>query len=214
METLFVFIAGFGVGWVARSFVTIPQGHVVPGMGASTMHGYGHGGTPPRPLRGKIVSCDPKGHVAPDGLAPMGGYQSDPLTSWCYLLAEGETAGDIAAAITGEEARYQELVLSNPSVPTVGTPGRVGPEEWNFAPGGLASGARVMFPQTWNPWIDQLGQARGRAQPFREDQRTTVAATGAMAIPALPYRSGAADLMPLQPHEAPPYGRAFSYARG
>jgi len=214
MERLITLVVGsaggFVGGWVVRSFVTIPVGHVLPGMG----HHYGHGGgrgEPVRPLRGKIISCDPKGHGASDGLPPMGGYQSDSLHSWCYQLAEDETAGDIAAAITGEEARYQELVLSNPTVPTVGTPGKVGPDEWNFAPGGLAAGARVELPQTWNPWIDELGQPRGRSQAFPEDRRT-VTSTGAVA--ALPYRSAASELMPLQTNEAAPYGRAFSYARG
>jgi hypothetical protein len=144
------------------------------------------------------------------GHTSIAGYQSDPLAHWCYLLAEGETAGDIAAAITGEEARYQELVLANPEIKTVGVPGKVGPDEWNFAPGSLPLGGKLTLPQTWNPWIDGAGMPRGTTAPFPEDTRKP----GASSHGALPYRPAAADLMPLQPHQPAPYGRAFSYSQG
>jgi len=123
------------------------------------------------------------------------------------MLAEDETAGDIAAAITGEEARYQELVLANPEIDTVGKPGKVGPDEWNFAPGSLPSGGKFTLPQTWNPWIDEVGNPRGQVTPFPEDHRVKAATHGAP-----PRQLAAAHLRKLTPHEPPPYGSVFSYS--
>jgi hypothetical protein len=173
MENLVIFIFGGLVGWTLRSFVSIPQGSVVPG--SMSMLGGGGGGGPQKPLRGRIASCVEESS-SPLGIPPKVGLASEPLHHWCYLLADGETAGDIAAAITGEEARYQELLLANPEVPKVGTPGHVGPEEWNFAPGSLAPGARLSIPQTWNPWIDQLGNPRGQRMAFPDDTRAPMVA--------------------------------------
>jgi hypothetical protein len=164
MESWVVFLFGGLVGWTLRSFVSIPQGAVIPGVAPLSLGGSG------KPLRGQLVSCV-DASTAPPGVPPKAGLASDPLYHWCYLMAEGETAGDIAASITGEEARYQELLLANPDVPKVGIPGRVGPDEWNFAPGSLAPGYRLAIPQTWNAWIDQVGNARGQKHPFPDDSR-------------------------------------------
>lgn len=208
MELLVAFLFGGVVGWTVRSYVHVPQGQVFPVMGAPGAGGY-HGRA--APLRGRIVSCGGGGGgtTAPPGVAPTAGYASDALHHWCYMLAEGETAGDIAAAITGEEARYQELVLANPEIKTVGIPGKVGPDEWNFAPGSLPLGGKLTLPQTWNPWIDEVGQPRGQVVSFPEDMR---AKPGASTTGAPPHRIAAGQLQPLSPHEPPPYGQAFSYS--
>lgn len=211
MELLLSFLFGGVVGWTVRSFVHVPEGQVFP---TAIARSYAPGGYHGRstPLRGRIVSCGGGGGgtTAPHGVSPTAGYQSDGLHHWCYLLAEDETAGDIAAAITGEEARYQELVLANPDLKTVGIPGKVGPDEWNFAPGSLALGSKLTLPQTWNPWIDELGQPRGQVASFPEDTRVK-ASTHGYGSPQS-HQLAAAHLQPLSPHEPPPYGRAFTYS--
>jgi hypothetical protein len=126
-------------------------------------------------LRGKIFPC---GTTGSPGLVPLrAGVQSDPMFRWCYRLGPNDTAGSIAAAIVGDEARFQELVAANfQHVQTQGLPGRVGPDEWNFAAGEMREGLVLALPAVWALHIDPLGNPAGRREPFPEDPRLLIPA--------------------------------------
>lgn len=123
-------------------------------------------------LLGRIVAC---GKTGTPGLAPLRRHvQSDPLYPWCYVLGPHDTAGNIAAAIVGDEWRYQELVAVNAArMKTIGIPGKLGPDEWNFAAEEMEEGRQIALPATWALWIDPFATPRGRREPWPEDSRLT-----------------------------------------
>ena len=73
-------------------------------------------------LSGKIVPGS-VGSPAPDGLVPKSGYASDGTFEWAYQVGPGDTTGAIAEAVTGDDGRYQELLLANPDLETIGNAG-------------------------------------------------------------------------------------------
>jgi len=176
-------VLGGGVlGWVvapaSMMLLGITGGAALGGAGAYLIRRGGSSGSsnalalpPGSGFHGSIVACS-SGSPAPGGLAPAAGYASDMLFHWCYIVGPGDTAGLIAGAIVGDEARYQELILANAAhYGTIGTPGKLGDDEWNFAPDVMREGVRLDLPQTWNDHIDELGHARGAIEPFPEDRR-------------------------------------------
>lgn len=109
---------------------------------------------------------------------PKDGLQSSPFFSWCYLVRQGDTAGRIAERVTGDSARYTELLVANPGLAKKGTMGVVtGPDAWDFA-GGLTNGSKLIAPQVWNAWIDQKGRAKGGYMPWEPDTRILIEAKG------------------------------------
>jgi hypothetical protein len=89
---------------------------------------------------------------------PRDGIASNPLHQWCYKVAEGDTAGNIALRFVGNRSRYVELLSANPSKPQITSP------ELNFS--SLCIGERLFIPKSWNPWIDEVGNKRESSIPF------------------------------------------------
>jgi hypothetical protein len=136
-------------------------------------------------LHGTIVP-GPAG--APSLGSPQAGYATEPLYEWGYRVGAGDSAGGIAEAITGHDVRYQELLLANPDLATIGEAGvYAGDHAWDFAPGAFQEGTQVLLPLAWNPYIDQTGVPRGRAVPFPNDPRKftmTSPPPAALPVPA------------------------------
>ena len=170
------------------SFVTFMLGAAV-GVGGKIAYDYWRmppsGGAPAlgARLHGTIVP-GPAG--TPSVGAPQAGYATAPLYEWGYRVGAGDTAGGIAEAITGHDVRYQELLLANPALPTIGEAGvYAGDNAWDFAPGAFADGVQVLLPLAWNPYIDQTGVPRGQAVPYPNDPRSlTLGATPPAGLPA------------------------------
>lgn len=110
--------------------------------------------------------------VAPSGMAPQAGLASGLSVEWIYTVQPGDTAGSITERVVGTSGRYTDLMLANPDVPREGRASEVlGNDAWEFAPGALTVGMKLRIPATWNPWIDQLGYARGTLLPWPPDER-------------------------------------------
>jgi hypothetical protein len=152
-------------------------------------------------LSGRIVP-ETLGSPAPDGLLPKSGYATRDGYEWAYLVGPDDTSGGIAAAITGDDSRYQELLLTNPGMPKIGNPGAyLGEAAWDFD--SLIAGDRLLLPVPWSRYIDQQGSPRGRRDPFPPDPRTTSKPMEASAVTA-----GPAQLPPRALSSAPaPYDR-------
>lgn len=160
-----------------RRLPAAPEPHLLPG-------GAPRSGSGPR-----LVDCALGGSPAPAGSTPTEGLQSSPLFRWCYVVRSGDTAGSIAEAITGDSARYVELLTANPAVAKRGTMGTViGPDAWDFAEGALTEGSRILVSQTMNAWIDQVGVAQGGYLPYPPDPRAIheVAASTSGDFPPAP----------------------------
>lgn len=179
--------------------LTFVAGTVV-GVGGKML--YDHWRNPPvggapiagAKLHGKIVP-GPVG--APSLGVPQAGFATTPLYEWAYSIGEGDTAGGIAEAVTGHDVRYQELLLANPALPTVGEAGiYAGDHAWDFAPGAFRAGVHLLMPIAWNPYIDQTGAPRGRAVPYPDDPRALIASPPpgpALPAPPPPLTSSATD---------------------
>lgn len=123
-------------------------------------------------LHGTIVPLSTSGSPAEPGLEPKAGYRSREGYEWGYKVGDGDSAGDIARAITGDDGRYQELIGANPHLKTVGMIGVYsGDKSWEFAPGELRTGIGILFPLPWSRYIDQTGKPRGGLIPWPEDPR-------------------------------------------
>lgn len=94
----------------------------------------------------------------PQGGKPVKGMASNAIRQWCYVVREGDTAGRISEIHVGDRNRYVELLAANISKKIVNSP------ELNFAD--LCVGERLYIPKSWNPWIDQEGNAAGHKSPF------------------------------------------------
>lgn len=153
---------GGGVGYVVQQSMA---GSAGGGGGSSTGSGGAH-------LGGTIRPHDDAHVPAPPGNSPLAGYASPGLFQWDYVVGSGDSAGSIALAIVGDDARYQELITANHDLGTVGIPGMVGKDEWNFQPGALVAGKTVLaIPMTWDAWIDQKRTPRGARTPWPDDLR-------------------------------------------
>jgi hypothetical protein len=120
-------------------------------------------------LSGKIVPGS-VGSPAPDGLVPKSGYASDGTFEWAYQVGPGDSTGAISEAITGDDGRYQELLLANPELETIGNAGTWwGEHAWDAQT--LNVGEILMLPLPWSRWIDQTGAPRGQYSPFPQDPR-------------------------------------------
>ena len=93
----------------------------------------------------------------------MAGKASSLTYRWCIEVKDGDTAGTIAKAITGDAQRYLELLAANPSIPRK-VDAATG--EVNFAWPKDCAGLRLLLPFSWNPWMDQTGKRRGVTTPF------------------------------------------------
>lgn len=157
--------------WLAADRATDLDAH--DGAGS-----YGAGPT----LHGKIV---PGSAGSPSGpLIPHAGYASREDYEWGYVVGPGDSAEGIAQAITGDEGRYQELLLANPQLKMIGEAGvYLGDAAWGFADGQLVSGAAVLFPLPWSRYVDQTGRPRGATIPWPRDPRaaTDVLVSGTYA---------------------------------
>ncbi len=96
----------------------------------------------------------------PTGGAPIAGQASAVDYPWCHRVEVGQSAGSIAAEVTGDASRYKELLAANTHKPTAIT----SQGEVNFT--SLCVGERLSIPSSWNPWIDQTGASRGNKTPF------------------------------------------------
>jgi hypothetical protein len=164
-----------------RALPSAPEPHLLPS-------GAPRSGTGPR-----MVDCGAGGSPAPAGSAPTEGLQSSPLFRWCYVVRSGDTAGSIAEAITGDTARYVELLVANPIVSKRGKMGVViGPDAWDFAEGALSEGTKILVSQTLNAWIDQTGVAQGGYLPYPPDPR----AIREVEAPAVHAASTSGDFPP------------------
>lgn len=138
-------------------------------------------------LAGRIVAELPSENPAPQGLSARAGYRSRGDFEWAYLTGQGDTAASISESITGDDGRYQELLLVNPEVPTVGKPGQYVGDAWDFAE--LPQHTNLLLPLPWNRFIDEAGNPRGIREPFPLDPRakpeSPVAAAG-LPAPASP----------------------------
>lgn len=110
----------------------------------------------------------PSGICAPTDLSPAGpgaaprdGIASSLEFPWCVALHRGDGARGIAERITGDRARYLEILAANPVLATVVTDGTM-----DFAPGALRIGNRLKMPRTFAPWISQTGEPRGQRRAF------------------------------------------------
>ena len=105
--------------------------------------------------------------AAPPGITPTVGIASSPGYHWCHVVREGDNAGNIAKRVVGDSDRYLELLSANPKKPVeIVTDPKTGARELNFKIGALCVGERLNLPASWNPWMDQLGNARGMLAPF------------------------------------------------
>lgn len=126
--------------------------------------------------QGAIVTCMTDGSSAPPGAMPRSGYATQPGYTWCYRVRAGDTAGSIAAAIVGDDGRYQELVLANPEIMHQGVAGVYrGDNALNFAGGALNEGTVIRLPDPWESYVDQMGKPKGNRLPYPEDSRGKVA---------------------------------------
>jgi hypothetical protein len=130
-------------------------------------------------LRGKIVPGPVVGSPAPLGLVPTGGYASSDSYEWAYVLGEGDSAGEVSRAITGDDGRYQELLIANPEVKTTGEPGvYLGPNALEPADGEFYAGRPLLLPVPWSRFVDEIGTARGGTTPFPPDPRGATSVSG------------------------------------
>lgn len=178
MTGLIYFLLGAGVGGGAvcafHHFCKKPSG-------GQMLHG---GQTSPSVLHGKIVAIPTSGNPAPDTLLPMAGYASHDLYEWGYVVGPGDTPGDIARAITGDDSRYQDLLAANPDIATIGEIGVFsGDGTWQFKTDAtvpiekrFAPGTPILLPVPWARYIDQLGNPRGGTTPFPPDPRAATSA--------------------------------------
>lgn len=190
----------------ARALPPAPSPHLLPG-------GAPRSGSGPH-----MVDCGAGGSPQPTGSTPTPGLQSSPLFRWCYVVRRGDTAGSIAEAITGDSARYVELLVANPSVPKRGVMGVViGPDAWDFAEGALAEGGRINVSQTMNAWIDQAGVAQGGYLPYPPDPRQIheVAASASTSgdFPPPPY-DGDEDVVATDGETGAAWSDGFDYLGG
>lgn len=116
-----------------------------------------------------IYSTDPAHSPSGPSRTPSAGVQSYPDHHWSYTVrSANESAGSIAEMILGADQawRYVELLVANPQKPVRGS--RVVPEgsddELNFV--SLAVGEKLRLPRSWNGWIDEVGNPRGRSEPW------------------------------------------------
>ncbi len=147
--TVAAFLVGRRVGSRAPSALSDSRRHHTPGAGPAA--------------RGRVVPC--AGAAVPAGA--RSDEQSDPAFPWCYAVAEGDSAGAIAESITGDDGRYAEVVLVNPEIARVGTPGMyLGPEEWGWAPGAVVAGSVIRLPASFDKWIAEDGTPAGDYLPW------------------------------------------------
>lgn len=143
----------------------------------------------PSRLGGHLVPAVAGAIAAPPLLAPVGGVASIDGFAWDYQVGPGDTLGGITEAIVGDDGRYQELLLANPGLMTVGHPGvYIGEDAWDAAPGAL-DGATLAIPAPWDRYIDQLANPRGGREPFPYDTRASMSLPAAPAPAALPAAS-------------------------
>lgn len=134
----------------------------------------------PAILAGRLVPAVPGSVAAPPLLAPTAGYATPDGFAWQYEVGPGDSVGGITEAIVGDDGRYQELLLANPGLLKVGTPGvYLGADAWDAAPGAL-DGQVLDIPLPWGRNIDELGNPRGGREPFPQDPR------GSLALPPAP----------------------------
>lgn len=103
------------------------------------------------------------GSPSPTNSAPVAGRASALNYRWCVEVKDGDTAGKIAKAVTGDARRYLELLAANPDIKRV-TDSVTG--EINFSWPKDCTGLRLTFPLSWTPWMDQTGKPRGNVVPF------------------------------------------------
>ncbi len=181
-------------------------------------------------LHGTLVPQPSFGLPAAPGLVPQSGVATRDGYEWGYLVGPGDTAGGIAEAIVGDDRRYQELVIANPTIKTVGDPGvYVGDRAYNFAPGTLTPGAGLLLPLAWSIYIDQTGHPRGGVVAWPKDTRVGLGGVPELGAPAVdtstlstgptPGLAGTAGPAPadtgarlyaVAPGEAAPYGQAVA----
>jgi hypothetical protein len=140
-----------------------------------------YGATGHSKLAGRILPLS-VGNPAPDALIPSAGYRSAADFEWQYVVGPGDTAGSIAEAITGDDGRYAELVLVNPHVEDIGTPGLYIGDAWDFKR--LLEGEKLVLPLPWSRFIDELGAPRGATDPFPIDPRALPEPATPAALPA------------------------------
>lgn len=163
------FLVGAGVAYWFVSRATSAAGGQAP-HAAGSYRSY---------LRGKIVPGPVVGSPAPFGLVPQGGYASRDDYEWAYVLGEGDSAGEIARAITGDDGRYQELLLANPEIKTVGEAGvYVGPNALEPADGEFYAGRPILLPVPWSRYVDEVGSPRSGTSPFPPDPRAATSVSG------------------------------------
>lgn len=144
----------------------------------------------PAVLAGHIVPAVPGSVAAPPLLAPTAGYATPDGFAWDYQVGPGDSVGGITEAIVGDDGRYQELLLANPGILKIGSPGvYLGEDAWDAAPGAL-DGQVLAIPLPWGRYIDQLGNPRGGREPFPQDTR------GSLALPPAPAPAAAAGFGP------------------
>lgn len=141
-------------------------------------------------LAGRIVAEFAGMNPAPQGLSPRAGARSRGDFEWAYLTGSGDTAASIAEAITGDDGRYQELLIVNPEIPTVGVPGLYMGDAWDFA--ALPPNTNLLLPLPWNRFIDEEGNPRGSREPFPLDSRAKPESPVAAAALPPPASPGAA----------------------
>lgn len=171
------FLAGAGVVyWFVSSASSAASGQAPHAAGSYTSV-----------LHGKIVPGPTVGSPAPPGVLPQGGYASRDDYEWAYVLGEGDSPGEIARAITGDDGRYAELLIANPEVKTVGSPGVYsGPDEYAPADGEFVAGRAILLPVPWSRYVDELGTARGKTTPFPPDPRSAVSTSGRRELTYVP----------------------------
>jgi hypothetical protein len=163
-------------------------------------------------LAGKIIP-EVVGNPAPQNLTPRAGYRSRGDFEWAYLVGPGDTAASIAEAVTGDDGRYQELLLSNPDVAKIGTPGMFTGDAWDFAH--ALTTENLLFPLPWNRFVDELGNARGNREPFPVDPRATAEAPVAAADLPPPASPTAAPAKASGARAAfAPYGQPVMFGEG
>ena len=136
-------------------------------------------GAPDPALLFRVVLASDSPSPTPSGAEPAFGLASALAARWVYVVQKDDSAGSIAKRIVGDSARYQDLLLVNPEIPKAGKPGVYrGETAWNFAPGSLlASKTGLRIPETWAPWIDQMGFGRGSIEAWPPDLRDAPAAS-------------------------------------
>jgi hypothetical protein len=160
-------LIGAGVAGAAAfawwMFSDEPKGDAVSAGGS-----YGMGPT----LNGKIVPGSAGSPAGP--LIPHPGYASREDYEWGYIVGPGDNVEGIAQAITGDEGRYQELLLANPQLKMIGEAGvYLGDKSWGVAPGQIVVGEGLLLPLPWSRYVDQVGRARGTTTPFARDPRAS-----------------------------------------